>query len=420
MARLDRPELAGLIAFGGWLVFVVARLAGWADGKLSLFIASGTRYSHPALMFPRVAHVKGKGYDGQFYYRFAFDPFNWHPTAYGITIDHPYRYTRIGYSVVAWLLSGGGHGRVLPLVLVFVNLLCVAAMAWLGGLLARESGRHALWGLLFAAYFGLVVSVGRDTSEPLADACLLGGLLAYRHRRFVLAAALIGYAVFTNEPVLVLPVVLALTRLWQLGRRQARPGRPDLVWLLPGFLYLLLQGIQHVVVRGTAGGVADASANLTWPFTALVAGLHRDFHRMSWHHLGTYDYNLIEFAALMAFIVAGFLVLRATTAPVHERAAFIGFLIVEIVSASSQFWYSIFGEGRTYVDAYVMAVVLLLATPAGAVAGAVKRGAHRAHASLMDRVFAPNRVVTNRHLAGLAAVLVVALVLVARRRILFE
>jgi hypothetical protein len=393
MARLDRPALAGLIAFAGWLVFVVARVAGWADGKLSLFIASGTRYSHPALMFPRIAHVKGKGYDGQFYYRFAFDPFDWHPTAYGITIDHPYRYTRIGYSVVAWAASLGGHGSVLPFVLVLVNLLGVAAMAWLGGLLARESGRHALWGLLFAAYFGLVVSVGRDTSEPLADACLLGGLLAYRHRRFMLAAALICYAVFTNEPVLVLPVVLALTRLWQLYRRQARPGLPDLVWVLPGFLYLLLQGIQRVVVRGTAGGVADASANLTWPFTALVAGLDRDIHRMSWTHLGTYDYNLIEFFALTAFAVAGFLVLRATTAPVHERAAFTGFVIVEIVSASSQFWYSIFGEGRTYVDAYVMAVVLLFAT---------------------------DRKITNKHLAWLAAVAVVALVVVARRRILFE
>jgi hypothetical protein len=426
LARLDRPALAGLIAFAGWLVFVVARLAGWADGKLSLFIASGTRYSHPALMFPRIAHVKGKGYDGQFYYRFAFDPFDWHPTAFGITIDHPYRYTRIGYSVVAWALSGGGHGRVLPLALVFVNFLGVAAMAWLGGLLAREAGRHALWGLLFAAYFGLVVSVGRDTSEPLADACLLGGLLAYRHRRFALAAALITYAVFTNEPVLVLPAVLALTRLWQLYRRQARPGAPDLVWVLPGFLYLLLQGIQHVVVRGPAGGVADASANLTWPFTALVAGLDRDVHRMSWHHLGMYDYNLLEFAALMAFVVAGFLVLRSTTAPAHERAAFIGFVAVEVVSASSQFWYSVFGEGRTYVDAYVMAVVLLLATPAGAgvapgvMPGVVTRGAHRAHASLVDRVFATDRVITSKHLAGLAAVLAVTLVVVARRRVLFE
>ena len=145
--RLDRPAIAALIAFTGWLVFAVARLDGWADGKLSLFIAAGTRYSHAAQMFPKVAHVKGTGYDGQFYYRFGFDPFNWHRTAYGITVDHPYRYTRIGYSVAVWLLSAGGHGRLLPILLVLVNLLGVAAMAWLGGLLARESGRHALWGL---------------------------------------------------------------------------------------------------------------------------------------------------------------------------------------------------------------------------------------------------------------------------------
>jgi hypothetical protein len=394
MARLDRPALAALIAFGGWLVFVVARLAGFADGKLNLFIESGTRYSHPALMVPKVSHVRGKGYDGQFYYRFAINPFNWHLTAYGITIDHPYRYTRIGYSVVAWLLSAGGHACALPFVLVLVNLLCVAGLAWLGGLLAHESGRHALWGLLLAAYFGLVVSVGRDTSEPLADLCLLGGLLSYRHRRFVLAAFLIGYAVFTNEPILVFPVALALTRLWQMYRRSARPGLPDLVWVLPGFLYLLLQGIQHVVVRGTAGGVADASANLTWPFTALVAGLDRDLHRMSWTQLGTYDYNLIEFLALTTFVVAGFLVLRSTTAPIHERVAFIGFVVVEVVIASSQFWYSVFGDGRTYIDAFVMAVVLLLATP--------------------------SQIITNRRLGWLAAVAVAVLLVVARRRVLFE
>ena len=227
LARLDRPALAALIALGGWLAFVVARLAGWAHGQLSLFIASGTRYSHPALMFPRIAHVKGKGYDGQFYYRFAFDPFNWHLTAYGITIDHPYRYTRIGYSVAAWLLSGGGHGRLLPLALVLVNLAGVAAMAWLGGLLAQTAGRHALWGLLFAAYFGLVVSVGRDTSEPLADACLLGGLLAYRHRRFPLAAALIGYARVHQRAGAGLPGG-ARARPGSGSWREAGPGRGSL------------------------------------------------------------------------------------------------------------------------------------------------------------------------------------------------
>jgi hypothetical protein len=394
LARLDRPAAAGLIALAGWLAFVLARLAGWAHGQLSLFIGSGTHYSHPPQMFPRIAHVLGKGYDGQFYYRFAFDPFDWQRTAFGISIDHPYRYTRIGYSVVAWLLSGGGHGRVLPLVLVAVNLVSVAAMAWLGAVFARDGGRHALWGLLFAGYFGLVISIGRDTSEPLADACLLAGLLACRRQRYLLAAPLVSYAVFTNEPVLVLPVVLALIRLWQLGRRQARPGRVDLVWLLPGLLYLLLQVIQRLAVQGTPGGVADASANLTWPFTALVAGLDRDVHRMSWTHLGLYDYNLVEFLVLAVFVVAGLAVLRSTTAPAVERAAFAGFVLIEIVAASSQFWYSVFGDGRTYVDAYLMAVVLLLATP--------------------------GRIMTTRRLGGLAAVAAAGLILVARRRILFE
>ena len=394
LARLDRPLAAGLIALAGWAAFVIARLAGWAGGRLDLFIMSGTRYSHAAAMYPTLKHVPLAGYDGQFFYRFALNPVNWHVTAYGITIDHAYRYTRIGYSVVAWFLALGGHGRVLPLVLVLVNLVSVAAMAYLGALLARDAGRHALWGLLFAAYFGLVISVGRDTSEPLADACLLGGLLAYRRSRYLVAAWLISYGVFTNEPVLAMPAALAAVRLYQIARRRARPGKPDLVWLAPAVLYLLLQGIQRLVVPGRAGGVSDAAANLTLPFKALVPGVYRDIHRMSWSHLGRYDYNLIEFLALGAFVVTALLVIRSTGAPVHERAAFVAFLLIEMVLASGQFWDSVFGEGRTFIDTYVMACVIVLATP--------------------------GRIATSRRLGVLAAIALTVLLLLARRRVLFE
>ena len=392
--RLNRPAAAGLIALAGWTVFVVARLLVWAHGQLSLFIAAGTTYAHQAQLFPKIYHVHGKGYDGQFYYRFAFNPFDWRPTAYGITVDHPYRYTRIGYSVVAWLLSGGGHGRLLPLALAVVNLLCVAAMAWLGAVFARDGGRHALWGLLFAAYFGLVVSVGRDTSEPLADACLLGSLLAYRRARYLVATALLSYAVFTNEPVLVLPVALALTRLGRIARRRERPGLPDLAWVVPGPVYLLLQVFQRLTVHGQAGGVADAAANLTWPLAALVPGVYRDVVRTSWTVLGRYDYNLLEFAVLAVIVVAGCLVLRSTTAPPHERLAFLGFTGLEMVIASGQFWDSVFGEGRTFIEVYLMAVVLLLATP--------------------------ERIVSRGRLGALAVIALGALTVVARRRVLFE
>ena len=272
LARLNNPIAAAVIALLGWLAFVLARWQTWAAGHISLFIMAGHVYSGPAQM----PHVPSKGYDGQFYYRLALNPFNWHQTAYGITMDHNYRYTRIGYPVVAWILSLGQH-HLVPTVLVVVNLICVGIVGWLGGMFARESGRHALWGLLFVAYFGLVISVGRDTSEPLADACMLGGLLAYRHSRYVLAALLIAYGVITNEPILVAAVAIALTRLYEMYRRRARPGMADLVWVLPGAAYVVLQGIEHVVVKGKAGGVADATANLTLPFKAWSRPSIRDY-----------------------------------------------------------------------------------------------------------------------------------------------
>jgi hypothetical protein len=420
-ARLNNPLAIALVAFVGWLIYVLARWKIWAAGHITLFIMSGSvRYSHPSEMVPKISHVPSLGYDGQFYYRFARNPFNWNPTAYGITVDHNYRYTRIGYSLVAWIVSLGGHARLLPTVLVVLNLIFVGVIGYLGAKLAQESGRHALWGLLFVAYFGLTISVGRDTSEPLADACMLGGLLAYRHSKYVLAALLVAYGVFTNEPILVLSVAIAIVRLWQFWKRQARPGKPDLIWVLPGALYVVLEIAEKIVVKGKSGGVSDVTSNLTLPFKAMVPALYQDFRQMSWTHLGMWDYNLIEFIALAIVIVAGLLAIRASTASIYEKAGFVGFVLVELVMASSQFWDSTFGDGRTYIDAFLMAVLVLLATPAGTLSGAVSDTARKAHASVMDRVFAADRVITGKHLAWIFAPALVVLVVVARRHVLHQ
>jgi hypothetical protein len=104
--------------------------------------------------------------------------------------------------------------------------------------------------------------------------------------------------------------------------------------VVPGAAYVVLEAAEHFVVKGTSGGVFDITQNFTLPFKAPVPAVVRDFRLMSWTHLGMYDFNLIEFIALAAFVVAGPLVLRSTTAPVHERIAFMGFVIVDIVIAS--------------------------------------------------------------------------------------
>jgi hypothetical protein len=395
-ARLNHPAVPGVIALLGWLGFVLARLEVWAKGNLSKFILLGsghTGYTHARQLPPGVAIADpgAAGYDGQFYYRLALDPFDWAKTAFGITMDQSYRYTRIGYPFLAWLVSFGQHGFV-PVALVAINLVCVAAMAVLGGMFARESGRHALWGLAFAAYFGLIISVGRDTAEPLAEACMLGGLLAYRRTRPVLAAAAFTVGGLTRETILLAPAAIAVTRIIAMLRRETRPGAADLAWVVPAAAYGALEVAVHFVVRGEFPLLANGSRNLAVPFTALVHALKYDAAHINTAHLSPIDIDLLEYATLAVIILAGLIVLRVTTAPVHERLAFV-FFVLQLGLLSGQIWTSTFGDGRSLIEPYLMALILLLATP--------------------------RQYLSWRYLGLITACVLPALAVVARRRILY-
>jgi hypothetical protein len=361
---LNRPLVPGIIAFLGWLGFALARWQIWAKGHLSLFIMAGHIFTHRAQLPRGLLLVPSAGYDGQFYYRLALDPANWQHTAFGITMDQSYRYTRVGYPVLAWIFSLGQH-QLVPVVLVVLNLFAVAAMAMLGGMFARQAGRHALWGLAFVAYFGLVISVGRDTAEPLAEACMLGGLLAFRRggaRMYLLATALFTYGAITRETILFAPAAIAVTRLIAMVGRRAHPGLADLTWLVPAAGYGLVELVVHVVVKGEFPLLANSSRNLTAPFTALAHALKYNAAHINTAHLSPIDIAMLEYATLAIFILAGFAVLWITSAPGHERLAFV-FFVLQLGLLSSQIWTSTFGEGRSLIEPYLLALVLLVSTP---------------------------------------------------------
>ena len=363
---LNRPVVPAVVAFVGWLGFVLARWQIWAKGHLSLFMLLGsgrTGFTHAKQLPPGVmiGDPNAAGYDGQFYYRLALDPFNWSKTAFGITMDQSYRYTRIGYPILAWLVSLGQH-QLVPVALVVINLLGVAAMAYLGAMFARDSGRHALWGLAFAAYFGLVISVGRDTAEPLAETCMLGGLLAYRRSKPILATCLFAFGAITRETILLAPAAIAVTRLVDMARRRTRPGLADLTWVVPAVAYGIVELAVHFVVKGKFPLLANSNRNLTVPFTAMIDALKFDIGHINTAHLSPIDIALLEYATLGIFVLAGLAVLLVTTAPVHERVAFV-FFVLQLGLLSSQIWTSTFGDGRSLIEPYLMALILLLATP---------------------------------------------------------
>jgi hypothetical protein len=358
--RTDRPVAAGLIALAGALAFTLARWLTWAHGRISRFIIVGRYFAAPSRLPHDMPVAKTYGYDGQFFYRLAINPFNLQHNAYGVIMDSPYRYMRIGYPALTWLLSFGQHFLV-PVMLVAVNIAAIGAMGYLGGVFARNSGRHALAGLLLPAYFGLLTSLSRDTAEPLAAACLLAGLLAVRGRRPVLAALLLAYGALTRETVMVAVAAIALMRVIGIARGTQRPGRDDLAWAVPAAAF----AAWEVAVKAATGSIpllADGSRNAGTPFIAPFQALKNNLGHLSGNPFDQYDVWLLELAILVLLSLAALLCLRSTSAPVHERLAFALFL-VEICVVTPSTWSSLDADLRSFIEVYLMAVIILLGAP---------------------------------------------------------
>ena len=360
--------------------------------SLRLWLAAGgniTKFVRAALPFSRRGQVPrglfvfpANGYDGQFYYRLALDPANLRHEAFGITMDSPFRLQRIGYPALAWLISLGQRSWV-PVALVIVNVLALGAIGMAGGMLARDGGRHAMWGLLLAGYFGFFISVGCDLTEPVAAACLLGGVLAYRRQRPALAGLLFAYGALTRETVVIVPLALGLTRLAAAVRRRARPSRSDLAWSLPVIAF----GGWQLVLRATTGTFIlltglRGNTGRGLPFGEF-AGAVRANAGLLWLPVGAAYIWFLEVATLGAFAGAALSSLRSATGPAYERVAFVAF-ILELGILSASIWTG-HADLRSVDEIYLFAVLILLGSgrrlrslAAGAGLAAVVAAAHQA------------------------------------------
>jgi hypothetical protein len=362
ITRTDRPIISGLIALVAALAFVLARWQTWAKGDITRFILVGRHFATLSQLPRGVAVAPTYGYDGQFFYRLALNPVNFSHIAYGIRVDQPYRYMRIGYPWLTWLVSFGQHVLV-PVMLVVINIVAVGAIGYLGGMFARQGGRHALAGLVLPAYFGLLTSLSRDTAEPLAAACLLGGLLAIRARRPVLAGLLLAYGALTRESVMVAVAAVAIVDFIGVirRRRSVRPGRDDLAWALPAAAFVAWQVVVKVAV-GRFPLLVDANGNTGSPFITPLKAVEHNLTHINLHHFEQYDLWFLELAILILLAVAALLSLRSTNAPVDERLALVLYMI-EICVVSPSTWYSLDADLRSFIEVYLLAAIILLGTP---------------------------------------------------------
>ena len=243
LTRWDTPAAPMICVAMAYAVFLLIRL-GLTGFDPSYFITAGADYvdvqQAPANL---TLHENPRGYDGQFFYRFALDPLTSESTEHGIRLDLPaYRQQRIGYPLLVWAFSLGRPALV-PAMLILVNYLGLCILGWLGGKYAQILGKHALWGLALALYPGFMLTLARDLSEIVAACFLVAALLAVRAKRTSLAAVLLALCVLTRETTLIVVAALLLAgfinTVWK---------REDLRWawyFLPCGVYAVWQLVLY-------------------------------------------------------------------------------------------------------------------------------------------------------------------------------
>jgi hypothetical protein len=325
-------------------------------------------------------------FDGQFFYRLGVSPWSRDQRVAGVQYDLPaLRNARWGYGALAFVTSGGDPGLV-PWSLLGLNITAVAAVGAIGGGLARSSGRHAVWGILFALWPGFAYSLSLDTSELVASAFALAAILALRRRRWVWAAAALAAAVITRDTVAALAggLVLGAAVTWLSERgagaltSPAAPTVPDPPvagaqgsdapddrsasrWRQVGVVgvvgsltfggWQLLQRARFGVLPLTSSG----DNNLSAPLTGFAHGLSAVIPPSGGDEL----FRLLAMAAVVGLLGAAAWCWRDSTTPLAERVAWIPAVAV-VVLLNAYLWSGATAFLRAGTEAGLLSILVLL------------------------------------------------------------
>jgi hypothetical protein len=180
--------------------------------------------------------IHDEGYDGQFMYLMAFDPFlqcfrNDIAMYRRVVDDPPYRYGRVGFPLLTRIVARGSPER-FPAVMMWLVVLGNIPLAAALASLAWQGGRVPSSALTYLAIPSFAVSTAFALPEGLAAAGIVTGYAFWRSERRWLAVICFGLSLLIRETGLIFLLSLAFTSI--LDKR-----RHDLKWLVAAFLPLI-------------------------------------------------------------------------------------------------------------------------------------------------------------------------------------
>jgi hypothetical protein len=302
------------------------------------------------------------GYDAQFMYAMTFDPlllrYRNQPEKYQPFIDSPpYRYGRIGFSLLTKILSAD-RSSLYPATMVLSILGALGLSGFMLASAARMSGTTALWGALIVLIPGFWTSLYAGLPEPVAAAALLSGYLCVRSRQSVAAGVLFAISVLVRETGALLVVCLAVSLVMS-GRWRVALGLLALS-IGPLVLWRLYVGWVFFPAFG-AGAFPSPPDDFGLPFAGMIHLWSAISQGQYWPGVWELRRAAIWYSVVIAgaFGVASVLAIRRPS-PVTIAAA--GFGLMAILFNLKNVWVQAGNAERLTSDLLLM---LALSTATG-------------------------------------------------------
>jgi hypothetical protein len=154
------------------------------------------------------------GYDGQQFLSIALDPFLQDLDTLE-SLDHPaYRYRRILYPLLSYLL-GFGNTQIIPYVMVAINAIAILLIIWVTGLYFKSYSSKVNQALFVLTIPGIWIVLSLSTSDLLAGLFFVSAFYFYQNNKPIYMSLMVSLGCLTRETLLLLWISLVFSAIWQ-------------------------------------------------------------------------------------------------------------------------------------------------------------------------------------------------------------
>ncbi len=273
----------GTITFTIFLIslFTLIRLFN-ANYNESFFIVAGSDFVDSNLTLTPILVQKGQGYDGQFFYKYAINPFNFDGFKYGVRVDLPnYRMQRIGYPLFVWLIAFG-NCKLIPFSLIITNVLAFIGIIFFSIKIVTLYKANLIYSLIPLLFCGLYMSLSRNLSEVFELFCFSGCIYYFIVKKPINFSFFTSITLLTRETSIIAIAPLIFFSIFYVFKNNGKLIN-ILFYLIPITIMLSWKIIIQFNVLNSE--ITDGYNHLGFPFYGIIRGFILNFNFSSTKHI---------------------------------------------------------------------------------------------------------------------------------------